>query len=250
MEKPIIGITATLTQEGRVWQYTTGDRYIEAIRQAGGYAVVLPPTQDPEEQRQVLNLVDGLLIPGGDDVAPCFYGEEPVAAVTTTDRQLDRFQLALIRMALEQDKPILGICRGLQILNVAFGGTLIQDIPTQVPGAICHNQKTLTKEEPFHHVSLIKDSHLARMLWRDRVDTNTYHHQAIRKVGQGLVPVAHSADGIIEGVEAPSGRVLGVQWHPECMTREDPVQQRLFDGFVALCKEPAGATGAVLNTQI
>lgn len=249
MERPIIGITATLTGEGRR-AYATNDGYVEAIRQAGGLVLLLPPTQDQEEQQQLMTLVDGLLIPGGVDTAPCFYGEEPVAAVTTTDRRLDRFEIAMVRLALERDKPVLGICRGMQLLNVVFGGSLIQDIPTQVPGAICHSQKTLTRDEPFHHISLVKDSNLARMLWRDRLDTNTFHHQAVRKVGQGLVPVAHSADGIIEGVETPNGRVLGVQWHPECMAKEDPVQQRLFDGFVELCKETAPPMGTVINARV
>ena len=240
MAKPVIGLTAALSGDSKTSFYRLNSDYADAVRRGEGIPLLLTPTDDREEQKRMLALVDGLLIPGGVDTAPCFYGEEPLPAVTRTDRRLDRFEIALVRMAAQMGKPVLGICRGLQLLNVACGGSLFQDIPTQVPGAIAHYQDTMKRSEPFHPVALARDSALAGLLGRDKLDVNTFHHQAVCRVGGGLVPVAHTSDGVIEGVESPDGRILGVQWHPEAMAGEDPVQQRLFDGFVALCGERKG----------
>lgn len=237
MAKPMIGLTAALMREGEAHWYKTNDGYVDSIVRARGVPLLLTPTDDPEDQRRYLEQIDGLLIPGGEDTAPCFYGEEPHPAVTSTDRRLDRFEIALVRLAREEGKPILGICRGHQLLNIAWGGTLYQDIPSQFPGAISHYQHTATRDEPFHRVTLEPESWLARMFEETQLETNTFHHQGVKKLAPGFRCTARTADGLAEGLESSDGAVLGVQWHPESMSHVDPVQQRLFDRFVERCAE-------------
>lgn len=227
--KPIIGMTACHEEEKI---YKTTDTYVKAILQAGGLPLLLPTAAGPEECARLAELSDGLLIPGGVDMAPQYYGEEPREKVTCFDRELDSFEVALIRAAAAAQKPILAICRGIQVLNVAFGGSLYQDIPSQLPGAHGHYQDTASRSEPYHTVELTPGSRLAEILGAGELITNSYHHQALREVAPGFTISARAGDGVIEGIENGDGTIIGVQWHPECMQERYPRFLNLFTALV------------------
>lgn len=189
---------------------------------------------------EALDGIDGLVLTGGDDVAPGLYGEEvhPAAEVVAPER--DEFEIALVKEARARKLPILAICRGMQVLNVAYGGSLVQDIPTQVPGALDHTLKVPPHQpvEFSHEIWIEKDSLLARLM-RDRLtggdslEVNSRHHQAVKVVGPGLRSVATAPDGIIEAIEDPEVKFcLGVQWHPENFWRTGEFRA-LFEGLVA-----------------
>lgn len=232
--KPIIGMTACHEDEKI---YKTTDAYVKAVLRAGGLPLLLPTAAGPEECARLAGLLDGLLIPGGVDMAPQFYGEEPRDKVTCFDRELDSFELALIRAAADAKKPMLAICRGIQVLNVAFGGSLYQDIPSQLPEAHGHYQNTFSRSEPYHTVHLTPGSHLFAILGGGELLTNSYHHQAIKKVAPGFTVSARAADGVIEGIENGDGSIIGVQWHPEGMQERYP---RFLKLFTALTERAAG----------
>jgi len=227
--KPIIGMTAC-RGDGKV--YKTNDTYVKAVVRAGGIPVLLPIADQPEDCPRLAAAVDGLLIPGGVDIAPQFFGEEPVKEVTCIDWELDRFELELIRQAAALKKPMLAICRGLQAVNVAFGGTLYQDIPTQCPEAHGHYQQTESRSEEYHTVRLLPGSRLAEILGEGELLTNSFHHQAIRELAPGFTVSARAKDGVIEGIESEDGAILAVQWHPECMAERYPRFRPLFQDLV------------------
>ncbi|MCI8441581.1 MAG: gamma-glutamyl-gamma-aminobutyrate hydrolase family protein [Provencibacterium sp.] len=227
--KPLIGITACLEEEK---SYKTGSSYVKAVLRAGGVPVLLPCAAGPEACKQLVNTVDGILIPGGVDSAPQLFGEEPLPQVSCMDGDLDRFELELIHRATDMGKPILAICRGCQIINIAFGGTLYQDIPSQLPEAQGHYQQTASRSEPYHMVSILPKTALAAALGEGELVTNSFHHQAVKRLAEGFRVCARTRDGIIEGIENSDGSILGVQWHPECMEERFPRFQRLFCAFI------------------
>ena len=207
--------------------------YEEAVRRAGGEPRIVDLRRDRPED--VIRTAAGLLLPGGDDVDPAFYGEPPHPAAVMAEAGRDAFELELARRALDADLPMLAICRGIQVLNVARGGTLIQDIPQEIPTAGTH----VLRDPPFaiaHDVWVAPGSLLARLL-QDRLEdescsVNSRHHQAVKRLGDGLALAATAPDGIIEAVEAPASRFcLGVQWHPENFYRTGEFSA-LFEGFV------------------
>jgi len=229
--KPIIGITAMANADSGI-VYRCNQDYVHAILDAGGIPILLPACGGEVDYAALVDRMDGLLIPGGGDVAPMLYGEEAIAQVTYTRRADDTFEFALIRAAAAQGKPILGICRGIQVINAAFGGTLWQDIPSQFPSRLCHRQ-TGPRYEPFHYVQLEPGSAMAALYGCLRLEVNSFHHQAVKDVAPGFRVSGRSSDGLIEAMEHESQYILGVQWHPEGMIREHPVQQALFRDFVA-----------------
>ena len=233
---PVIGITAGRLLENGLDGYKTNSGYVESILRAGGNPVLLPPTEDEELTEDLAEMMDGLLIPGGVDMSPCFYGESPVPQVVATDRRMDLFEIRLVRLVRAMGKPILGICRGHQLLNVAFGGTLYQDIPTQFEGAHCHYQRSDLRSELFHGVTAEDGSAIAMMMGATQFDVNTFHHQAVRDVAPGFEATAWSEDNMVEGIEADDGRIIGVQWHPEGLSQRYPEFQRFFDAFVRLAR--------------
>ena len=228
--KPIIGMTAC-RGEGDV--YKTNDTYVKAVVRAGGIPVMLPIANRPEDCPRLAKALDALLVPGGVDVAPQYYGEEPRDTVTCVDRELDAFELALIRETAKAGKPIFAICRGIQVVNVAFGGTLWQDIPSQCPEAHGHYQKTDSRSEEYHTVKLLPGTHLREIFGEEEILTNSYHHQAVRELAPGFAVSARTADGIVEGMENRDGSIIAVQWHPECMEERHPVFRRFFNALVA-----------------
>ncbi|KKM09608.1 hypothetical protein SY88_18330 [Clostridiales bacterium PH28_bin88] len=205
--------------------------FIEAVTFAGGTPVLLSP--QAANAAEYLPLLDGLLLSGGADVTPSLYGQAPHTKTTGCIPERDGFEVELARAVLAKDIPVLGICRGAQVLNVALGGTLIQDIPECVPGAISHLQDALD-HEPSHDVSLVASGLLAEVLASAEIPVNSFHHQAVDKPGEGLRVVARSRDGVIEAVEGTRWRwVVGVQWHPEYMFLSNEKQARLFKAFIA-----------------
>ena len=211
-----------------------GEAYVDAIRLAGGFPVLLTPVADGEAIAASLEHVDGILFTGGKDVDPAHYGEEILSSKVAAEPERDAFELPLARMAVSADAPLLAICRGMQVLNVALGGSLWQDIPEQVERALPHYQKA-PRDEATHSLELTRDSlvgDLVRGANGFAVPANSFHHQAARRIAPSLVPVAHAPDGLVEAVELPGKEfVVGVQWHPEHLTAHES-HRRLFQGLV------------------
>lgn len=227
--RPVIGIP---TDHNVDRQLTLPAAYAAVVAQAGGVPLLIPALAEPELTAHWLELVDGLLLAGGADVDPNHYGEDPLPRLGRITPERDLAELALARGALAAGLPILGICRGLQVLCVAAGGTLLQDIPSQVPGALKHRQQA-----PLwygtHDVIIEAGTRLARFLGDGPLRVNSFHHQAVDLLPPGFRAVATAPDGIIEGMEKGDGPfALGVQWHPEAMIEGQPRFMALFSGFV------------------
>jgi len=225
--KPLIGITCQ--QEEELVAVTRF--YGEAILAAGGLPVLVPVIRNQPVLESYCRLLDGLLLSGGGDLDPSFYGEEPLRGLGAVHPERDQFELELCRLFLTSAKPVLGICRGLQVLNVALGGTLFQDLRVQYPESLEHQQKA-PKNWATHKVTVEASSLLREILAVPEVRVNSFHHQSVKAVGRGLRAVAWAADGVIEGVERETGFVVGVQWHPERLWEKQEEQQRLFAAFV------------------
>ncbi|MCU0241491.1 MAG: gamma-glutamyl-gamma-aminobutyrate hydrolase family protein [Vicinamibacteria bacterium] len=229
MSRKVVGLSAGFGAAGAVVLRCT---YVDSISQAGAVPVILPPGA-PESAADVLARLDALMITGGDDVDPALYGASAHPATTHVSRGRDDFEIALIKAALARDLPLLCICRGLQILNVALGGTLYQDIPSELPGAVRHRGDG-ARHEKIHDVEIAPDTLLAALLGAGCLAVNSLHHQAIRDVAPGLAVSARAIpDGIVEAVESPAQRfLLGVQWHPEEFWNREDVFRPLFDALI------------------
>ena len=235
--KPIIGISGnqllqTITAfEGESIAYTP-QHFVDGLSEAGATPLILP-IGTKEDAKTYIGLVDGLLLTGGHDVNPASYNADPHSKLEAVYPQRDTFDLALIEAAIEKGIPILGVCRGMQILNVYFGGTLYQDLESEYgENLIQHIQKGVFTF-PIHKIEIQKDSHLSTILGEEAM-VNSLHHQAVKIVGDGLTVVAKSSDGIIEALESsnPEMDILTLQWHPETMRKQDPDSQRFFEDLV------------------
>ena len=206
------------------------DPAIQAVTKSGGIPVILPSIKAADASAY-LDLFDGLLLLGGFDVDPTFYNEEPYYDLGTTFRKRDLFEIALIKAAVEAGKPVFGICRGLQVLNVALGGTLYQDLSENPQAKLKHSQLA-PGNLPSHHIN-VKNDTLLHSLIQERSYVNSRHHQAIHHLAPGLHVVAQADDGVIEAVESKdSNQILGVQWHPENMFKHNEESQVLFADFI------------------
>jgi putative glutamine amidotransferase len=223
---PMIGITSCRKLED----------YKQSILHVGGEVRILDPSMPIDE---ALRDIDGLLLTGGDDVAPSRYGEAPHPSIIEAEAGRDEFEIGLVRAARERHLPIFAICRGIQVLNVAFGGTLVQDIPSQVPGALTHTLK-VPPNEPYtlaHEVWLEKGSLLSNLMGErlsdgDACEVNSRHHQAVKTIASGFKVSATAPDGVVEAIEDPGQEFcLGVQWHPENFWRTGEFRP-LFEGFL------------------
>ena len=233
--KPMVGITAGFDPEGL--RLALHRSYFQAVAAAGGVPWVVPPLP-PGDAPAVAELVQGLMLAGGPDLDPVFFGEEPRGTRAICPER-DRFELELVGEVRRRGKPVLAICRGLQVLNVAAGGDLHQDLGAAYPEALKHEQDA-PEWYATHRVRLMPGSRLARIFGRTELRVNSFHHQAVRRVAPGFRVCAWSDDGIVEAIEAPgSGFVIGVQWHPERMWERDEHQFGLFRAFVAACVEAA-----------
>lgn len=230
--RPIIGITCITTDLA----IGIGTSYINAIEHAGGTPVLLPLVRDNNCIEDFISLIDGLLLSGGVDVDPLFYGEEPVPAMGKIDVDKDYVEMALISTALKLDLPILGICRGIQVLNVAAGGTLYQDIYAN-PGKILKHRQDAPGSYATHTLDVYESSKLMTIIKQTKIRTNSFHHQAVKEVAPGFITSAIARDNIIEGIESTSHRfVIGVQFHPELMWQNTPPVANLFSAFINATK--------------
>jgi putative glutamine amidotransferase len=213
------------------------DSYMRALLAAGAAPVLVPVVDGEAALRRVYASLDGLLLAGGPDVDPVRYGEQARPQLRRVTPERDRLELELLEWALADDLPVFGICRGIQVLNVALGGSLWQDIAAQVPEAQKHDYHPgYPESRRSHAVEVAPASRLASRIGTGEFWVNSLHHQAIGRLGRGLRVTAQAPDGIIEAVEMTACRwVLGVQWHPEWMVPEDPGMRGLFEGFAAAC---------------
>ncbi|HEV8539702.1 MAG TPA: gamma-glutamyl-gamma-aminobutyrate hydrolase family protein [Nitrospiraceae bacterium] len=240
--KPIIGVTPDFNagdrkdMGGKEPTYFLRARYPRAIEAVGGVPVILPFTDDPEARRQLLKGLDGLLLTGsGPDLPPRLYGERQRFAYRVMSRERSEFELEMARLAVKSGMPVLGICGGMQAINVALGGSLVQDIDAQVPAALPHRAPG-PATKPAHVIQVSPRSLLHRITKAVRIRVNSSHHQSVKRLAPSLVASAVAPDGVIEALEAedPSRHpfLLGVQWHPEFLYDRDAVQRRLFLAFL------------------
>jgi len=241
MPRPVIAVIAGVDLRGKL---SVSKEHLLSVERSGGVPAIFSPLTPVED---VVRLADALLLTEGPDVHPKFYGGDPTPFIRAVDVYRDSFEVKLVQKAVEKGIPILGIGRGVQIINVALGGTLYQDISTEIPKAIKHDwyESAVGPEQRVHSIR-IKAGTLLYSLLRDTVDimgtneifaeVNSFHHQAVKKLGNGLKVSAHSIDGIPEAVESEDGSILGVQWRPEYL----PDMKPIFDHLVNVAKTEGG----------
>ncbi len=241
--RPVIGITCSLTASPIGDSIYPLERniiardYARAIEYAGGTPFLVPHVGDMECINQYLGVLDGLILSGGGDIDPLLYGQEPHQNIGSVDRVRDEMELQLTQKALAQDLPILAICRGIQMLNVAAGGTIYQDIAAEMPRpTLCHSQNG-AGWYASHTIDILSDSHLLQIFGSPTARVNSFHHQAVRDVGEGFMITAKAKDNVIEAIEAPTHRfAIGVQCHPEMMWEHHPEVLNLFTTFLKACQ--------------
>ncbi len=235
---PLIGVSASITVGQRPERAYVNSAYLHAVQQAGGVPVVLPPQLSPASLRDLAGELSGLLLTGGGDVDPALFGEVPHATLYDVAPARDTLETSVLHRALERGRPVLAVCRGVQVLNVALGGSLHQDVGTEPGTQLPHSQKE-PRDQPTHKVKVTPGSRLAETLGTDELEVNSMHHQAINRLGRGLVAVAWAPDQVVEGAElADRARfVLGVQWHPEELVGHSEPARRLFAALVAAARK-------------
>jgi putative glutamine amidotransferase len=231
--RPLIGVTTSVSIDASPERVYVNSAYLLAVQAGGGVPVLLPPSLDAGARRRLLAGLHGLLLTGGGDIDPARFGEARHSSVYDVAPARDALEIEVTRAALEEGRPVLAVCRGLQLLNVALGGTLHQDV-TSEPGTPIQHSQLEPRDQPSHKVKVLPASRLAEVLGAEEVDVNSMHHQAVRDVGRGLVPVAWAPDEIIEGLELDDRNhfVLGVQWHPEELVGHSEAARRLFAALV------------------
>ena len=236
MSKPIIGILSSradipIPNGQSITVEYINKVYCEAIMRAGGIPILLPVTSDPDAAEQMFSLCSGMLFPGGVDVDPKFYGEAPDPLIGTIDCVMDRFWLQALEFVRAHKIPVLGICRGLQLVNVGMGGSLYQDLSRRGGPSYLHNQKQ-NRDYLMHEVTIEPGSRLGQVLGEEPVYTNTIHHQCVKAAGKGLKLVAQTGDGVPEALESEDGQIMLVQWHPEALLDAEPRMRRLFEDLI------------------
>jgi putative glutamine amidotransferase len=247
MSAPRIGITGVTRHVQGADRSQVNAAYVRAVLRSGGIPLILPPLIRPEDAGSILTVLDGLVLSGGEDVDPAHFNAEPHDALGDVDPVRDAFELALFREAWSRRLPVLAICRGIQLVNVALGGTLWQDIPSERPGALGHKH-TGDRDDRTHPIDLVRGSRLAAALGALRCDVNSFHHQSVRDLAPGLVVTATAPDGEIEGLEGAPDMpwLLAVQWHPEEFHADGTAPDH---GLFAALMEQARISQPVLRGQ-
>lgn len=235
MTAPWIGISSSYTpaQDGKFGTITVGESYVQAVYQAGGLPVVIPVGLSDQDLHDLLARLDGLLLTGGGDIDPARFSGQPHPRVYGIDERRDALEIGAAQIAVKTGKPFLGICRGIQVINVALGGTLFTDIGDQLEDPLRHDwYPDVPRNYLAHAVTVTQGSLLAQVLNGEAFEVNSLHHQGVEQVAPGLVPVAYSPDHLVEAVEVPGHPFgLGVQWHPEWL-QEHASQRQLFQALV------------------
>lgn len=228
--KPLIGIVPLVDVEKESYWMLPG--YMEGITEAGGIPLMLPLTEDINVIEQMIGTLDGFLLTGGHDVSPKLYGEEKLPECGECCEMRDRMEEKLFLSALKADKPVFGICRGIQFMNAVLGGTLYQDIPTQYSTTTQHHMEP-PYDRSVHSVSIVESTPLAKILSCEKINVNSYHHQAIKVLSNQLKPMAISEDGLVEAVYYPDKTfVIALQWHPEFSFKKDHHSRKILKAFV------------------
>lgn len=234
MKKPLIALTPG-NESGSIDLYLRM-AYTEAILSAGGIPVILPLSLSEEDMTEVVTTFDGFLFTGGPDVSPFAFEEETIQGCGIINEARDELELPLFRMVYEAKKPVFAICRGIQVMNIALGGNIYQDIATQFATTLQHSQESQA-HIPVHSVTVKENSLLSTITGTDILRVNSFHHQAVRRLAPDLAACATASDGMIEAVYGLSHPfALGVQWHPERMTAKDSASRKLFEAFVNSCR--------------
>lgn len=233
MGKPIIGITLNIENEEK---HSFADDYVSSVYEAGGLPFGLPVGLDADAE-QIADSISGLVLTGGGDVDPTLFGEEPHRKLGTVTPRRDSFELALIQSMLMRDKPILAICRGCQILNVAIGGNIYQDIYSQIDGELLQHSQLSVRSHASHYVTVRENSLLAYVTGHTKFMVNSFHHQAVRIIPKPFIISARASDSVIEAIESKEHLfVLGLQWHPEALAAGgDTISKRIFSAFIEAC---------------
>jgi putative glutamine amidotransferase len=234
---PLVGITTSITVGQTPERAYINSAYLHAVQQASGVPVLLPPQLSKASLERLVRGLDALLLTGGGDVDPAAFGEAPHPTLYEVAPSRDALETQVTLIALERKTPLLAICRGIQVLNVALGGSLHQDVATEPGTEIQHSQKE-ARDQTTHKVTITPRSRLGRVLGAEDLEVNSFHHQVIKSLGRGLVPVAWAPDQLVEGVELDddSQFVLGVQWHPEHLVGNSEPARRLFSALVTAAR--------------
>jgi putative glutamine amidotransferase len=237
MPKPLIGLTTTrLLKKTASPAFGTNELYAKAITNSGGLPVLIPLCLSEDDLDALLARLDGILFTGGYDIDPRLYGNQPHPKVEGVDKDRDRVEIYLVREVIQSPKSFLGICRGLQVINVALGGTLYEHLPDQFPGGITHDNHDRVRDFLAHSVRVEPGNRLSQIISSNQIQVNSLHHQGVRKLAPELVSTAQSPDGLIEAFEMPNHPFgLAVQWHPEEMQAYDEMCN-LFQSFIQACE--------------
>ncbi len=238
--RPVIGVTTQTLEEipdqlPRCW--IMSQRYVKTLTASGAVPWIVPLIDDEKTLRAIYDRLDGIFLPGGVDIDPKSYQEDPTNGCGRVDPDRDRTEIMLVNWAMKDRKPILAVCRGAQLLSVAAGGTLYQDLASEYPDAIKHDYfpkaGVHARQDLVHPVEVVPNTRLSRVLGTKTIRVNSMHHQGIKRLAPNLIANAYAPDGLIEGVEsADDDFVLGVQWHPEDLADSEPMMRRLFDEFI------------------
>ena len=234
MQAPLIGITTfRRMKDGQVTQHAISEMYVQAVVRSGGVPVLIPADLKQVDAEVLTARLDGLLLSGGGDILPERYGSQPHPKVGSMDGDRDELEIALVKLAVEKGLPFLGICRGIQVINVALGGTLYEDIATQCAHPIRHAYyPDWPRDLRAHGVKAEPDSQLVKIVGKSEFEVNSLHHQGLRNIGAYLRAMAWAPDCLVEAIELPGHPFgIGVQWHPECIP-DAPESVALFDAFI------------------
>ena len=228
--KPMVGVMPLWDEEkNSIWMFPG---YMDGIAQAGATPMIFPFSSDKDEISHLVRICDGILFTGGQDVSAELYGEKPLDGLVASCEKRDAMETTVLKISMELGKSVLGICRGIQFINAALGGTLYQDLPVQHPSDINHHQHA-PYDVPVHEVKLIGNSPLYECLQTRILPVNSYHHQAVKKIAPGVETMAFSPDGLVEAIYMPSQKFLwAVQWHPEFSYQTDINSRKIFQAFV------------------
>lgn len=247
--KPLIGLTCYIVEAAEFGKnrirgaydqdmMMASHDYTKSIENAGGIPLVLPYTLEDSVIKEYVNRMDGILFTGGEDVSPSYYGQAIKRGFGGCSSNRDAFEWKLLTEAMAQGKPIMGICRGMQLINIFYGGTLFQDLNQMAFTSLEHSCIKLPKHVATHEVEVYVNTHLYEMVQNGRLQVNSKHHQSVDRLGDGLIVSSKALDGVIEGIEDPNRPfVVALQWHPEMMAGHDRSQANIFDGFIKHCKK-------------